>query len=592
MARRTAVITIVVVLLLSWGGALATVLTSTRPLLGLDLQGGFAVVLEAPAGTGEDVLEKAVEIMRSRIEALGGVQEPQIQVRDDSTIEVQLPGVTDRDRALAAVGRTGQLEFRPVLSTSPQPGVSPLAYQALLDTSLDEEPDLGGEDLETIDITDLTTTTLAGTETTTADPGDDTSTTLVEDTTTTTQPEDTTTTTEPPAEGEQDEEFEIPAELLPAGLTFFEVGEDGVAIASPGCVDRVSGFTVETAEDLPAFLLDPATGEAFEVDVARVLGSDLSNAQAVFQQTGGGGAPLGVGGGGGGSWVVLLDFNSAGAQAFEEVTRELVRFPVNSAQRRFAIVLDGFVQSAPGISAEVGPEGITGGSAVITLGAADNQQAEASELAIVLRYGALPVAFDQPSVDAVSATLGADSLNAGLIAGLGGLVLVAAAMIAYYRALGIVNVIGLTVFGSLMWVAYAVLGATQGVTLTLAGVAGVIVAVGITSDSYIVYYERIKEEVRHGRSLRSAIDHAFRRSFRTILTADTVSLVGAFLLFLLAIGSVRGFALALGLATITDVFVAYFFTRPAVALVARSRLGEGGTMSIRGAAGRAVEEPA
>jgi preprotein translocase subunit SecD len=127
------------------------------------------------------------------------------------------------------------------------------------------------------------------------------------------------------------------------------------------------------------------------------------------------------------------------------------------------------------------------------------------------------------------------------------------------------------------------------VTLTLAGVAGIIVSVGITSDSYIVYFERIKEEVRKGRSLRSAIDHAFARSFRTILTADTVSFFAAALLFFLSIGSVKGFALALGIATITDVLVAYFYTRPAVAVVARTRFGEGGPMSIRGATGEAKE---
>ncbi len=188
-------------------------------------------------------------------------------------------------------------------------------------------------------------------------------------------------------------------------------------------------------------------------------------------------------------------------------------------------------------------------------------------------------------MQSVSATLGSDSLQAGLVAGIGGLALVALAMIAYYRALGLVNVIGLTVFGSLLVVVYSLLGEWQGVTLTLAGVAGVIVAIGITSDSYIVYFERIKEEVHKGRSLRAAIDHAFQRSFRTILTADTVSFFGAVLLFFLAVGSVKGFALALLIATILDVVVALAYTRPAVALVARSRFGDGGSLSIRGATG-------
>jgi preprotein translocase subunit SecD len=175
------------------------------------------------------------------------------------------------------------------------------------------------------------------------------------------------------------------------------------------------------------------------------------------------------------------------------------------------------------------------------------------------------------------------------VAGIAGLALVALAMLFYYRALGLVNVVGLTVFGSIMFIVFSVLGEAQGLTLTLAGVAGIIVSIGITSDSYIVYFERIKEEVHQGRSLRGAIDHAFQRSFRTILTADFVSLLGAFLLFWLAIGSVKGFALALGIATVTDVVVAYFYTRPAVALLAHTGFGEGGRASIRGATGRAKE---
>ena len=161
-------------------------------------------------------------------------------------------------------------------------------------------------------------------------------------------------------------------------------------------------------------------------------------------------------------------------------------------------------------------------------------------------------------------------------------------MMAYYRALGLITLLGLTVFGSILLMAFTLLGEIQGLTLTLAGVTGLIVAVGITSDSYIVYFERIKEEVRHGRSLRAAVDGAFPRAFRTILTADFVSLMGATVLWLLAEGQVRGFVTALGMATIADVIVAYYFTRPAAAFLVRTRLGDGGALSIRGAAGHPV----
>ena len=574
MSRRSAILTLTITLAVVYGSLILTQISGTTPLLGLDLQGGFSVVLNAPEGTETDVLETAVQIMRRRIEALGNVQEPEIAVVGARSIEVQLPGVTDRDRALQAVGTTGRLEFRPVRDISPIPGVSPLFFQPAPDTT-----------------TTTTTTTLpGGTSTTTPDPSQPVanwapaaagSTTTTTPLTTTTAAGPTTTTTPGATTTTMDPTAHI---VLPEGVSWCD------EVDQPGCVDRATGLTPNPDPDLDAFLLArPEDGEiAYHLAPARLLGSDLEGAQAQFQQQGG--SP--VGGGGLGEWVVVLDFNSAGAGRFTEVTKELAAFPLGDPRRQFGIVLDGIVQSAPQIAAGVDPNvGIAGDSAVITLGSGGNQQREASGLSVVLRYGSLPVAFEQATVQSVSATLGADSLDAGLLAGFIGLALVAAVMILYYRVLGIINVIGLTVFGSLVLVVFSLLGSLQGVTLTLAGVAGLIVSVGITADSYIVYFERIKEEVHRGRSLRSAIDHAFTRAFRTILTADTVSFAGAVLLFFLAIGSVKGFALALGIATVCDVVVAVFFTRPAVALLSGTPLlGEGGRMSIRGAVGVPPEE--
>ena len=521
------------------GSALAgTLAAGNTPQLGLDLRGGFQVRLESPEGTDPDILDKAVEIMDRRVEALGNVAEPDIRREGDRTIVVALPGVSDRERALAAVGTTGTLEFRPVLDIGLIPGISPLLTDASVSTPTD------GED------------------------GGDGSITLVPG-----------------------------GILLPAGITFC-VADAPNDQQVPGCIDSATGITLVSDPTKEAWMAtqgpDGQPGVVYYVAPARVLGSDLASADARFQSSGGGhSGGFGLGGGGTGEWVVILDFNSEGSTKFEDVSKELAGFPLGSVRRQFAIVLDVIVQSAPQIAASVSPEeGIAGGNAVITVGSSDDPESEAQDLAVVLRYGALPVAFEQSAAQSVSATLGSDSLQAGLIAGIGGLLLVAVAMIFYYRALGVVNVVGLGIFGSIMLVTYSVLGSLQGVTLTLAGVAGVIVAVGITSDSYIVYYERIKEEVHKGRSLRGAIDHAFTRSFRTILTADFVSFLGAAVLFTLAIGSVKGFALALLIATIADVFVAYFFTRPAVAMVARSRFGDGGVMSIRGATGKPVEASA
>jgi protein-export membrane protein SecD len=244
------------------------------------------------------------------------------------------------------------------------------------------------------------------------------------------------------------------------------------------------------------------------------------------------------------------------------------------------------VFSAPQIAADVpSGEGLDPNAVIITVGTGDNAQEESEALAALLRYGALPTTFERERVESISASLGEDSLQAGLIAGLVGLMLVAVYMLFYYRSLGIISIVGLTVFGSFLVGAIILLGEINGTTLTLAGVTGVVVSIGITSDSYIVYFERIKEDFRHGRALRVSISHAFEAAFSTILKGDTVTFLAAVLLYMLAVGQVKGFALTLGIATVVDVIVAYLFTRPAVFLMARGPLGDGGRFSIRGAMG-------
>ncbi len=525
MNKRRALLLALVAVLVSWGSLAGSLAAGMEPVLGLDLQGGFSVRLTAPEGTDGEVLDKAVEIMRRRIEALGNVQEPEIAVAGENAVTVQLPGVTDRDRALSAVGSTGELSFRQVLSVGSLPGVSPIFDQ------------LG------ITPPALTTTT------TTTEPGTDTTTTVPDDGATTTTSTTTTTTLPPPA--------------------------------LPDTVDPDTGITIDDDPSQEAYLLEPSSGVVYHVGPALLDGADISGARAEF---GGGGF------GGAGSWQVDPDFTSDGGDRFQEATAQLAQFNINDPRRRFAIVLDGEVVSAPVVAEGVGPQGLSARDVRITIGGGENQQTEAEDLATVLRYGALPATFTPDRVEAVSATLGADSLQAGLIAGIGGLVLVGAALLLYYRALGLVAIVGLSVFASLLVFLFSFLGETQGFTLTLAGVTGIVVSVGITSDSYIVYFERIKEEVRHGRSLRAAVDNGFKRAFRTILTADAVTLFGAVLLFLIAVGAVKGFAVALGLATVIDVLVAYYFTRPAAAYLVRTRLGEGGAASIRGATGHHVAE--
>jgi preprotein translocase subunit SecD len=224
------------------------------------------------------------------------------------------------------------------------------------------------------------------------------------------------------------------------------------------------------------------------------------------------------------------------------------------------------VQSAPTITSQD-----FNGRASITGGTGGFKEREAKDLALVLRYGALPVTLRQETVQTVSASLGKDSLRAGLVAGMVGLALVLVYMLLYYRALGIVVLLGLGVSGMLMYSLVSLLGETSGLALSLAGATGIIISVGVTVDSYVVYFERLKDEIRSGKSIRSSVERGFNRAYRTIVAADLASLIGAGLLYWLTVGPVRGFAFFLGLSTLLDLFIAYFFTRPIVALLGRNR---------------------
>lgn len=339
-------------------------------------------------------------------------------------------------------------------------------------------------------------------------------------------------------------------------------------------IDPETGLTVEDQIDQEAYL--PHDGgfgpQVLHVGPARLEGSDVADAVPLFDTQSA-------------TWAVSLDLTSEGGDEFAEMTADAAAFPPGDPRRQIAIVLDGSVISSPQVNPGISPEtGITGGSALITVGGGEDAQTEANDLAVVLRYGSLPVAFDISAVQKVSATLGTDSLQSGVVAGLLGLGLVAIVVLLLYRSLGLVAIVGLTVFASLLIALFGLLGEWQGLTLTLAGVTGIIVSVGITADSYIVFFERVKEKIRDGLGVEDAASEGFRLAFRTILTADTVSLLAAVLLWTLAVGAVKGFAIALGLATVLDIFVARTYTRRAVAMLAGSRLGSGGWFSMEAAA--------
>ena len=280
---------------------------------------------------------------------------------------------------------------------------------------------------------------------------------------------------------------------------------------------------------------------------AEVLGRQISKASA------------GIDTQGGSAWYVMLTFNGEGTKAFGSLTARVTSLatPLNQV----AIVLDGLVVSAPRIT-----EAIPSGNAQIT---GSFTQLEAQDLANVLKYGALPLAFDRGEVQQVSPTLGSDQLNAGLLAGGIGLGLVLLYSLLYYRGLGLVTVGSLTIAGSLVYLLFLLLGKWIGFTLTLAGIAGAIVAIGVTADSFIVYFERVRDEIREGRTLRTAVETGWSRARRTILVADFVSIIAAVLLYFFAVGGVRGFAFTLGLTTLVDLIVVFVFTKPLLTILAR-----------------------
>jgi preprotein translocase subunit SecD len=273
------------------------------------------------------------------------------------------------------------------------------------------------------------------------------------------------------------------------------------------------------------------------------------------------------------AWQVNLNFNGEGTKKFGDLTAMMFSKYTSGGQAtsvldQFAIVLDGKVVSAPTVNSA-----IPGGQAQIT---GTFSQKQATDLANVLAYGALPLTFTKQSVESVSPQLGSSQLKAGLIAAGIGLLLVVLYSFLYYRGLAIVSVLSLMIAALLSYLSVVALSTYYGFSLSLSGVAGLIVAIGITADSFVVYFERLRDEVREGRSLRAAVERGWTRARRTILVSDTVSFLAAALLYYFAIGDVKGFAFTLGLTTVIDVVVVFLFTKPMVTLLARTRFFSSG----------------
>ena len=333
-----------------------------------------------------------------------------------------------------------------------------------------------------------------------------------------------------------------------------------VPASSDSTVPAVAESNISVSEDTTdpnanAVLLGQ-NGEAYLVGPAGATGKVFTNnAQAVINN---------------GNWTVTVELRKGaeGEDLWNALTTKCFNRDATCPTARIAIALDGIVISAPTVQEAV----FTGGNVQIS---GDFSQSEARDLAKILEFGAVPVKFGVATVQTVSPTLGKDSLRAAIISGLIGVLLVMAFFFVYYRMLTIVVVGGLMVSSALLWSIIAFISRSNGLALTLSGVAGIIVSIGVTVDSYVVFFERIKDELHAGKSLRSSAQRSFTLAWRTILAADTVSFLGALVLWWLTVGSVRGFAFFLGLSTLCDVIIAYFFTRPAVLLLARSKFLNG-----------------
>ncbi len=312
-----------------------------------------------------------------------------------------------------------------------------------------------------------------------------------------------------------------------------------------------------TGTDDPAAAITACSkdgGTKYILAPAEVLGRQISEASAGLDPQAGN------------AWTVSLTFDGDGTKAFGALTARVTSLPEPTNQ--VAIVLDGIVQSSPRIN-----EAIPSGTAQIT---GSFTQVEAQDLANVLKYGALPLAFDRGEVQQISPTLGADQLSAGLLAGAIGLALVVLYCFLYYRGLGLVVAGSLAAAAVLIYQLILVLGETIGFTVTLAGIAGIIVAVGITADSFVVYFERIRDEIREGRSMRSAVESGWVKARHTIIVADAVTIIAAVLLYLFAVGGVRGFAFTLGLTTFVDLIVTFIFTKPLMTILAKTKFFSSG----------------
>ncbi|MGI9086112.1 MAG: protein translocase subunit SecD [Aeromicrobium sp.] len=473
-----------------------------KPRLGLDLQGGTRITLQAKASTGDvtpEKLRQARSIIDQRVNATG-VTEGEVTTQGGNQVIIEIPE-SDESDIVDQVGRTAQLRFRLVWASA----------EGAQEPGDPAEVKKQEEAIAKVDWSKLTLEQVIKAET----------------------------------EGVES----LPNEYVP--------GLNALNARAKTFVCAKKSLPQDDRSDRPLVTCDIKTGEVEVLSPTVIEGTDVKSASAVVPQ-------------GQVSWVVALQLKGEGKKTFDTVTEALYQQQQQGSDQtsRFAIVLDGEVLSAPTTNGH-----FTDGSSQIS---GSFTATSSKALADQLKYGALPLTFELNGSSFEGPTLAGTQLKAGLFAGAAGLLLVVVYLLLYYRGLGLVAIASLLVATALTYALALLLGRGVGFTLTLPGIAGLIVAIGITADSFIVFFERLRDEVREGKSLRLAVESGWIRARTTILAADAVSIMAALILFIFAIGVVRGFAFALGLVTLIDVLVVFGFTKPLVSVLARTKFfGEG-----------------
>ncbi len=507
--RRNLLISVLVVVAIAVGSFAAVFAAQWSPRLGLDLAGGVSVVYtaESPHVTQSD-LDETVNILNLRVNGLG-VSGAQVQTTGKNQISVSIPGVTNAQQVLSAIGQTARMYFRPVLCFAyPQEAHTAKGKSAVVvhERGVETIPACSSQ-------TALTQANLA-----------------------------------------------VTPNSSPQGYSSNNVPPDPQYVTYPSTSVEKPNYESSTVL-LPGLASSGSSngGERYVLGPAEMTGHSIASAQATQDQTG--------------AWVVDYTLaGQAGSNLWDKVAAE-------NFHQLLGIELDGVVYSAPIIQPTQSSFTSFQGRGEIS---GSLTQADAQNLAQAMNFGALPVSLKAATSETVSATLGHSALVAGLAAGIGGLLLVLLYVLLYYRALGLVVISGLVLTAMTLWAIISALGHTSvAPSFDLAGITGLIVSIGITVDSYIVYFERLKDETRSGRSVRTSVDRGFKSAWRTVWAADFVSLLAAIVLYFVAVGNVKGFAFFLGLSTIMDMAFTWFYTRPLVILLGQSaRLQGSGAFSI------------